>query len=143
MQCLTLLGDFEGLLPLLNDEKQRTNWPNQIEAARLAMVRSPQVARQLQESLEGQRDAKKAKNLYDMLRGFSKRQLQDGAAARLVADLDHEDLDCRVLAFWNLQRVAVGTLGYKPEYSPAKRQLGVRAWKQRLADGQIVPKTAS
>ena len=88
------------------------------------MVRSPQVAKQLQESLEGQRDAKKAKKLYDMLRGYSKRQLQDGAAARLVADLDHEDLDCRVLAFWNLQRVAVGTLGYKPEYSQPSASWG-------------------
>ncbi|HVU87185.1 MAG TPA: hypothetical protein VHD36_07685 [Pirellulales bacterium] len=140
VQCLTLLGDFEGLLPLLNDEKQRTNWPHQIEAARRAMDRSPQVAKQLQETLEGQRDPVKAKELYEMLRGYSKRQLQDGAAARLVADLDHEDLDFRVLAFWNLQRVAVGTLGYKPEYAPAKRQNAVRAWKQRLADGQIVPK---
>jgi hypothetical protein len=140
VQCLTLLGDFEGLLPLLNDEKQRTNWPSQIEAARRAMVRSPQIAKQLQETLESQRDAKKAKDLYEMLRGFSKRQLQDGAAARLVSDLDHEDLDYRILAFWNLQRVAVGTLTYKPEYNAAKRQSGVRAWKQRLADGQIVPK---
>ncbi len=140
VQCLTLLGDFEGLLPLLNDEKQRTNWPHQIEAARRAMDRSPQIAKQLQETLESQRDPAKAKDLYEMLRGFSKRQLQDGAAARLVADLDHEDLDFRVLAFWNLQRVAVGTLGYKPEYAPAKRQNAVRAWKQRLADGQIVPK---
>jgi hypothetical protein len=140
VQCLTLLGDFEGLLPLLTDEKQRTNWPTQIEAARRAMARSPQVAKQLQETLESQRDAVKAKELYEMLRGYSKRQLQDGAAARLVADLDHEDLDFRVLAFWNLQRIAVGTLGYKPEYPPAKRQNAVRAWKQRLADGQIVPK---
>ncbi len=134
---------FRGAIALLNDEKQRTNWPNQIEAARRAMVRSPQVAKQLQESLEGQRDAKKAKNLYDMLRGYSKRQLQDGAAARLVADLDHEDLDCRVLAFWNLQRVAVGHLGIQARVLPRQATVGVRAWKQRLADGQIVPKTAS
>jgi hypothetical protein len=75
-----------------------------------------------------------------MLRGYSKRQLQDGAAAHLVANLDHEDLDFRVLAFWNLQRIVVGTLQYKPEYNAAKRQASVRAWKLRLADGDIVPK---
>ncbi|MES1213210.1 MAG: hypothetical protein ABUL64_01360, partial [Singulisphaera sp.] len=49
--CLSQLGDFEGLLPLLNDEKQRTNWTTQIEAARRAMLRSPQVAQQLQATL--------------------------------------------------------------------------------------------
>ena len=111
VQCLTLLGDFEGLLPLLIDEKQRPNWPTQIEAARRAMARSPQVAKQLQETLESQRDAVKAKELYEMLRGFSKRQLQDGAAARLVADLDHEDLDFRVLAFWKSAAHCRGDVG--------------------------------
>ena len=140
VQCLTLIGDFESFLPQLNDEKQRATWSQQIDAVRRTMLRDPQMARQLQETLASQRDAKKAKELYDLLRGYSKRQLQEGAAALLVADLDHEDLDFRVLAFANLQRVAVGTLGYKPEFNAAKRQPGVRSWRQKLAEGQIVPK---
>jgi len=143
VQCLTLIGDFESFLPQLNDDKQRATWSQQIEAVRRAMLRDPQTARQLQETLANQRDAKKAKELYDLLRGYSKRQLQEGAAALLVADLDHEDLDFRVLAFANLQRVAVGTLGYKPESTAAKRQPGLRAWRQKLAEGQIVPKAAN
>ena len=137
VHCLTLLGDFEALLPLLNDDKQRTNWSSQIEGVRDALARGPEVARQLKETLESQRDATEAKSLYEMLRGFSRRELQDGAAARLVADLDHEDLDYRVLAFWNLQRVSVGTLGYKPEYAPAKRAgrgAGLEAKARRGAD---------
>ena len=142
VHCLTLLGDFEAFLPLLNDDKQKVNWPSQIEAVRRVLARNPVLAQQIKETLDGQRDAKKAKDIYEMLRGYSKRQLQDGAAARLVAYLDHEDLDIRVLAFWNLQRVSVGTLGYRPEYTAAKRQQGVRAWKQKLADGQVVPKSS-
>ncbi|HEY1603770.1 MAG TPA: hypothetical protein VGG64_29475 [Pirellulales bacterium] len=142
VHCLTLLGDFEALLPLLNDEKQKINWSSQIEGARDALARSPELAKQLKETLESQRDAAEAQELYEMLRGFSRRELQDGAAARLVANLDHEDLDFRVLAFWNLQRVSAGPLGYKPEYSPAKRQDGLRAWRRKLAEGQIVPKSA-
>jgi hypothetical protein len=141
VHCLTLLGDFEALLPLLNDEKQKVNWSSQIEGARNALARSPEIAKQLKQTLESQRDAAEAQELYEMLRGFSRRELQDGAAARLVANLDHEDLDFRVLAFWNLQRVSAGPLGYKPEYAPAKRQDGLRAWRRKLAEGQIVPKS--
>jgi hypothetical protein len=142
VHCLTLLGDFDAFLPLLNDEKQKINWSSQIEAVRSVLARSPDMAKKLKDALESQRDPKKAKDLFDMLRGYSKRQLQDGAAARLVADLDDEDLDFRVLAFWNLQRVSVGTLGYKPEYVPAKRREGVRAWQKKLYDGHIVPKSS-
>ena len=143
VNSLTLLGDFQGVLPVLNDTTayQRTNWPNQIEAVRRVLARDPDMAQRLMATLEGQRDAKKAKDLYEMLMGFSRQQLQDGAAARLVADLDNDNLDFRVLAFWNLQRVVVGTLNYRPEMdTPEKRQASVRAWRQRLAKGQIVPK---
>ena len=142
VHCLTLLGDFDSLLPLLDDEKQRINWSHQIEAARSAMARDPELVKRVKETFETQRDAKKARDLFEMLRGYSRRQLQDGAAARLVADLDAEDLAVRVLAFWNLQRVSVGSLNYHPEYPAAKRREGVRAWQKKLADGHIVPKSS-
>ena len=138
---MTLLGDFESLLSLLNDVNQRSNWSSQIEAVHRALARDPEVAKQLRATLESQRDARKAKDLYDMLIGYSRQQLQDGAAARLVADLDQEELDFRRLAFWNLQRVTVGTLNYRPEDAPAKRLPGLRAWQKKLDAGQIVPRS--
>ncbi len=138
---MTLLGDFEALLSVLRDESQKGNWSTQIEAVRRVLGRNPELAAQLKTTLATQREARKAHELYDMLRGYSRQQLQDGAAAQLVGALDHEDLDIRVLAFWNLQRVSVGTLGYRPEAGPAKRQQSVRAWRERLDRGQLIPRS--
>ena len=140
VHCMTLLGDFESLLSLVNDVNQRSNWSSQIEAVHRAW-RSPDMAKQLRATLESQRDPKRAKDLYDMLIGYSKQQLQDGAATRLVADLDRDELDFRRLAFWNLQRVTVGTLNYRPEDAPAKRLPGLCAWQKKLEAGQIVPRS--
>ncbi|MBI2827144.1 MAG: hypothetical protein HYX69_20935 [Planctomycetia bacterium] len=140
-QCLTLLGDFEAFLPALNDVNQRANWNTQIDAARRALARGPEMAEQLKKTFEVQRDSKKAKDLYDMMCGYSRQQFLGDTAARLVADLDSDELDFRVLAFWNLQKISVGTLGYRPEYTGTKRQQSIRAWKQKLDAGQLVPKS--
>ena len=76
-----------------------------------------------------------------MLWGYSIDQLQAGAAAQLVKYLDSEDLDFRVLSFWNLSRIAGATHYYRPEFTAVKRATPVRAWKQKLESGQLIPKS--
>jgi len=140
--CMTTLGDFSGFLPVLNDPLQKANWNGQIEAARRAIARNQATAKSLKATLESQRDAKKADDLYRMLCGFSRQDYLGGADARLVGELDNEEMDFRVLSFWNLRQVLIGTLNYHPEHNTAKqRAVGVRAWKLRLEAHQIVPKS--
>ena len=41
VHCMTLLGDFESLLSLVNDVNQRSNWSSQIEAVHRALRAAP------------------------------------------------------------------------------------------------------
>jgi hypothetical protein len=73
-----------------------------------------------------------------MLWGYSDSDINGGAAVKLVEFLDHEQLDYRVLSFWNLQSISGKTLAYRPEYTAAKRRGAVQQWKDRLQDGKIL-----
>jgi hypothetical protein len=139
VQCLAQIGEFDAFVNSLNDAAQRASWNNQVEALRDAIAESPATASQVYKALERHRTAKGAE-LFRLLWGYSPDQLQAGAAAQLVKYLDHEDLDFRVLAFWNLQHITGSTLYYRPEFTAAKRTPHVRAWQQKLASGQLIPK---
>jgi hypothetical protein len=79
-------------------------------------------------------------DLYRLLWGYSKDQLQSGAAPTLVDDLDNDNLDFRVLSFYNLQKLVGKTFDYRPEASAANRAQPVRRWRDQLKEGLIIPK---
>lgn len=140
VQCLMRIGEFEALVASLRDESQVKNWDAQIDALREAIWMDPTVATRVRQVLEAHRGPTKGSELFRMLAAYSTQQLRDGDAAKLVKALDHEDLDMRVLAFWNLRRVSGKTLTYRPEYTQAKRRPLVVKWEQLLATDQLIPK---
>lgn len=138
--CLAEMGEFDSLVSALSDTSLKTAWPTLVESLRNAMARAPAVAAQVRAALEVQRGAKAAE-LYRMLWGYTPAQLSAGDAEQLVKFLDHEDLDFRVLSFWNLQHVSGGAgLFYRPEYNELKRKQYVQKWRDRLERNAIVPK---
>ncbi len=140
VQCLMRIGEFEALVASLRDESQVKNWDAQIDALREAIWMDPTVAARVKQVLEAHRGPTKGSDLFRMLAAYSTQQLRDGDATKLVKALDHEDLDMRVLAFWNLRRVSGKTLTYRPEYTQAKRRPLVVKWEQLLATDQLIPK---
>jgi len=136
VQCLARIDDFDAFVTSLNDPSQKVGWNAQVEALRAAVARGPQSAVRVREALEHHRGSKGIE-LYRMIWGYSPDQLQQGAAAQLVKWLDHEDLDFRVLAFWNLSHITNSTHFYRPEYPPAKRALAIKTWVQKLESGQL------
>jgi hypothetical protein len=140
LQCLAEIDEFDSFVMSLMDSTQRLSWNTQIEALRKAIARSPQTATLVHEAFEHHRGTK-GTELYRMLWGYSIEQLQAGAAAQLVKYLDSEDLDFRVLSFWNLSRIAGAAHYYRPEFTAVKRATAVRAWKQKLDSGQLIPKS--
>lgn len=77
-----------------------------------------------------------------MLWGYTKDDLLAGEAARLVDCLDRDNLDFRVLAFYNLRTITNVTFSYRPEATAANRQQAMRRWREQLKDGLILPKAA-
>lgn len=145
VRSLALIDDFEPIVPLLNDPKYRTVWTWQIESLRTALARGPRTAKAVREAFQRARGKEEGGELYRMLWGYSEQQLRDGAAAQLIDWLGapDEQLDFRVLSFWNLRHITGMGLYYQPADPEKQRRQSIQRWKQKLDAGLLVPKAAS
>jgi hypothetical protein len=140
-RSLALLGEFDPFVPAFNDADQASVWPRQIESLQAAIARSPKLAAMVRESFERQR-GEDGFPLYRMLWGYSKADIQAGAAAELVESMDHNSLDYRVLSFYALRSVpgVPGSFaGYRPESAADIRQRAVQRWRKMIATGPLSP----
>jgi hypothetical protein len=143
-QSLALIDDFGPIVALLNEPKFRVNWTPMIDTLRAALARSPQTAALVRAAFETRRSRELGDKLYRMLWGYNSQQLEDGAAAQLIEWLDAPDdqLDFRVLSFWNLHHITGLGLYYQPADPEKQRRTSIQRWKQKLDSGLIVPKSA-
>src|SRR5690606_28412415 len=124
------VGEFEPFVKSLNDSDQRVAWRSHIEAMRQALARDPLVAAKLRQAFIDLRGQQDGELLYAMVTGFSPEQvgttrdeLKTGVVVDLVRALEHESLDFRVLAIYNLDEIK-GTkdlAGYRPDGIPRTR----------------------
>jgi hypothetical protein len=143
-RSMALLSEFDPLIAAFNDSDQASVWPRQIESLQAALARSPKMAAMVRESFERQR-GEDGSSLYRMLWGYSKADIQAGAAAQLVELMDHNSLDYRVLAFYALRSVPgvpADFAGYRPDMRPADRFKAVQRWRKLVATGSLSPKGA-
>jgi hypothetical protein len=141
-RSLALIDEFEPLVSLLSDKDERSVWPIQIESLQAALARGPAVAAKVRSAFERQ-PGKDGSELYRMLWGYSKQDIANGAAAKLVEYLDHDSMDFRVLAFYNLHQIVGATFNYRPEQPAAGRVQPVRRWREQLKEGLLGPKTTT
>ena len=106
-----------------------------------ALALSPEIAADIRgafiERLEGD-----GPQLYRMLWGYTPEQLAGGGAKQLIEYLDHQRLEFRVLAFWNLKTLTGLGLHYRPEYPEVRRIPSIRQWRERLESGQLLSAAA-
>ncbi len=143
-RSLALMDEFDFFIPAFNDNDQRAVWPRQIESLRAALARGAETAAKVREAFERQRGDDGFK-LYRMLWGYSKADIQSGAAAQLVEYLDHNSLDFRVLAIYALrsvQGVPPNYSSYQPGAPAAELQQQVRRWREYIKEGPLSPKGA-
>lgn len=147
IRSLTYLDSFDACIEGLGDQYEKTNWtyPHAlyVDDLRAAIARGPGPAAALRSSLERQRKPDSAA-LYRMLWGYSAEDLKNGADRDLIGALDSDSLDVRVLAFYNLQSITgFANFGYYPEQQASKRVTPVKAWREKLRQGLIVPGAAA
>lgn len=141
LRCLAQLGDFNDFTGILRDPAQRwTTVEKYVELLSDSIDFGPYHADRLREAFAKQAGPTKGSDLYRMMWGYSDEQLKGGVAKALVETLEHDDLDYRVLAFWNLSKITGQTLTYLPQDPPLKRRAAVSKWQQKLESGQIVNK---
>jgi hypothetical protein len=139
------VGQFELFVSALNDREQKVGtWPPLlIETLREALSLSPETAARIHEAFRSQRGPAEGDELFRLLRGYTPEDLEQGADEQLVNYLEHDKLDIRLLAHWNLMRITgLGQPG-RLQDPKADRQQAIRVWRKRLTDGQIVPRAAT
>jgi len=141
VRSLVHLGEYEAIVAALRDEGQSRNWDAQIDALREACAISPAIAARVKAAFEQHRGQQRGGALFRMLWGYTPEQFQQSAAGGLVKDLDHEELDYRVLAYWNLRKSAPRVQSnYRPEQKTAQRRPAVVKWEQAYESGQLFQK---
>lgn len=140
-QCLALLNEFDPLVSALGDPDRKQKWPADLATLKAALTRGPVSAAAVREAFEKQHSDGQGKDLYRMLLGYTKDQLQAGEAARLIEALDSDNLDSRVLAFASIQEITNKTHLYRPEVAtPTGRAQPMKLWREDLRTGAIVPR---
>jgi hypothetical protein len=145
-QCSLYVGEFEPFIKALNDDQQKAAWKTLLELLRQAMALSPDKASQLREAFVMRRGEEAADDLMRMVRGYDKESIgltpeaiKNGILSKLIGWLDHDSLDYRVLAYFNLQEITGKSIGYRPEFNAKQRQRGIRTWRKRLESGELLP----
>jgi len=134
VRCSGYLDQFDPFPSVLADDQQRSSWAQHMDVLKEAISRGPETAALVRTTFEKHR-GNDAKELYRMLWGYSQAELDKGEAAKLVAYLDHESLDYRVLAIDNLRRITDTTLHYRADYPKPRRRTHVRHWSDKLESG--------
>lgn len=142
------VGQFVPVVRSLKDPDQQPEWDQQISSLRMAMARSPELAERVLATLVEQKGADKAPDLYQMLCGYNASQIgttpeeiQAGVLRQLIDWLESDQLDYRVLAFYNLKDITGKPLSYNPNGTPESRTRAVRQWRNRLRDNELLPQT--
>jgi hypothetical protein len=131
------VGDFELFVKALNDSSQSRMWDEHIATLRGAMALGPQVAEQIRKAFRNYKGDAAGDELFRLLWGYSKEQLEGGALEVLIEYLNHDSLDFRVVAFNNLHRATGKRLDYQPHDSPQEREGPIREWRTRLMENDL------
>jgi len=143
------VGLFVPFIDALRDSEQKANWKMHIDALRAAMALSPESAARVKLALEDQRGKPAAKDLYEMLCGYSAdqvgktpEQLKSGTVVPQLIDwLEQDSLDYRVLAAQNLWEVTGKRYMPNPASTLAERTRNVKYWRAQFEKGELKPVT--
>jgi hypothetical protein len=136
-RCLAVFDRFEPVLEALGDRRQHAHWTNHFRQLQAAVDRDAESSQRVWEALR-RTQGDEAEKLYRLLWGYSPSQLASGAAADLVAYLEDDTLEVRVLASENLKQITGMHLYYRPEQPATQRKSAIKNWQQRLESREIV-----
>ncbi len=142
LRCLAWIDHFGPTIDTLGDDREHARWGVHAESLRQALSRGPLTAKQVLTAFQTKfPDEQKANELFRMLWGYSREQLADGDAAKLVDYLDHPEREFRVLASWNLVDITGKSTNVRTlvDGMDGLRRRIVLQWRQRLESGQITP----
>ncbi|NOZ40081.1 MAG: hypothetical protein GXP24_07635 [Planctomycetes bacterium] len=141
------VGEFEPLVKTLNDREQNRAWETHIQELRQALALSPDVASRVRQAFVNIRGEEAAQDLMEMVVGYNAQQIgesreaiQAGALVRLIRWLDHDSLDYRVLAIFNIREITGRYKGYRPDDTSKRRKIQLRKIWDAFEAYELMPK---
>jgi hypothetical protein len=140
-RSLALIDDFEFFIDSFNDTDQKGVWNKEIETLQQALARGPETAKLVRDAFVKQRPAY-GERMYRYLWGATPADLATGLGDDLLAAIESDNLDLRILGYDCLRTATADPrTGMSPthNYSPdstnvAARQQAVQRWKQHVRD---------
>ncbi len=122
---------------MLSKADQRSYWSDQFAALQTEIDRNADAAEKVFEAIQ-RMDSANAKILFQLLTGYSQRQLAEGGDEELVRNLDSPSMSVRALALENLHKITGVTLSFRPEQdNAARRGQAIKKWEARQRKGDI------
>ncbi len=116
---------------MLSQADQRSYWSDHYTALLNAVDRDVETAERVKDAIE-RMDQGNARTLFQLLVGFSQKQLQEGGDEMLVRSLDSPSMSVRALALENLRKITGVTLSFRPEQeNAARRGQAIKKWEAR------------
>ncbi len=133
--ALAAIDEFGPAAAILNDPGEKAFWS--IAGELLQAGRGPESSDRVRTALRQSYATSTADELHRLLCGVTAKELAGGLNQQLAADLNHDELAVRVLAFWNLRQLSKATYGYQPEQTAAKRRQASQRWQKELEAGHV------
>lgn len=140
--ALAAIDEFGPAATILNDASEKAFWPTAAELLQAGIARGQESSDRVRTALRQTYSTSTADELHRLLCGVTSKELGGGLNRQLAADLNHDELAVRVLAFWNLRQLAKATYGYQPEQTAAKRRQATQRWQKELEAGRIAGRPA-
>ncbi len=138
MRSLAAVNHYDFFFTTLTERDQRSYWDRNIAAMRRALARSPKAAELVKSTLQRSPGDTVGDLVYELLVGYSEKQLMSGGSKKLVELLNHESMPVRVLAFNNLYQITGKSFMYFPEREhPQSRIKALRRWQALEEANQI------
>lgn len=116
---------------MLSQADQRSYWSDHYTALQNAIDRDVETAVRVKDAID-RMDQGNARTLFQLLVGFSQKQLQEGGDEMLVRSLDSPSMSVRALALENLRKITGVTLSFRPEQdNAARRGQAIKKWEAR------------
>jgi hypothetical protein len=135
-ECLIHLGEFEPAIKAFRDVTLKPWWESLFKSLQFALARDRDSAWEVAAAFEKHR-GEDAGALLKLLDGYDAPELEQDGARQLVAYLNHDEMDYRVLALENLKRIMEVKPIYNPRHTTVQRKKAVQHWRMRLERGQI------
>ena len=135
-ECLIHLGEFEPAIKAFRDVTQKPWWESLFKSLQFALARDRDFAQEVASAFEKHR-GEDAGALLKLLDGYDAPELEQQGARQLVAYLNHDEMDYRVLALENLKRIMEVKPIYNPRHTAVQRRKSVQHWRMKLDRGEI------